>query len=475
MKKRLSQNARDSLITAIAVAIAFAICAFLRMLSDAEISIPLIFVLTVLIVSRLTEGYFYGIFTSIAAVFGVNYVFTYPYFAFNFTISGYPITFLSMFVVSIITSALTTQVKQQEKLRLESEKEKLYANFLRAISHDLRTPLTSIVGSASVILENERSFTSEQRRMLLLEILDEATRLIQMVENLLSVTRMRGETAIRKTHELAEELIGEVSRKFKKRYPNTPLRISIPGEALFIPMDILLIEQVLMNLLENAAVHGEGLTRVELSVAVRGDTALFSVENDGKGVDPDIMEHILEDGCFIADQKGKPAGKRNMGIGLSLCASIVKAHGGTVSAENSACGGDDYVTKPFNSSELLARIRSAIRRAGRRGDDRTSQTGRYRIDDLTIDYDKHRVLIAGENVRLTRNEFKIVALLGRNAGKVLTHAYILKEIWGASLMGDNRILRVNMANIRCKIEENPAEPKYIFTEIGVGYWIRDAE
>jgi two-component system KDP operon response regulator KdpE len=139
-------------------------------------------------------------------------------------------------------------------------------------------------------------------------------------------------------------------------------------------------------------------------------------------------------------------------------------------------GADDYVTKPFSSSELLARIRTSIRRSGTRNANMsTGQTGVYRLDDLTIDYDKHRVLVAGENVRLTRNEFKILALLGRNAGKVLTYAHIMKDIWGAGLISDNRILRVNMANIRRKLRENPTEPKYIFTEIGVGYWLREAE
>jgi two-component system sensor histidine kinase KdpD len=339
MKKHLSLNVKDSLITVAAIAIASAICAFLRILSNAEIAVPLIFVLTVLIVSRLTAGYFYGIFASLVAVLCINYVFTYPYFAFNFTISGYPITFLSLFVVSIITSALTTQVKRQEKLRLESEKEKLHANFLRAISHDLRTPLTSIVGAASVILENEHSFTDEQRRMLLKEILNEGTWLVQMVENLLSITRMRGEATIRKAHELAEELVGGVSQKFRKRYPDIPLRVSIPDEPLFIPMDVMLIEQVLMNLLENAAVHGENLTYVELSVVAREDEALFSVENDGNSIESEILERILDDSYFVTAKKERSAGKRNMGIGLSLCTSIVKAHGGSVSVENGAHGG----------------------------------------------------------------------------------------------------------------------------------------
>jgi two-component system sensor histidine kinase KdpD len=272
-------------------------------------------------------------------VFGVNYVFTYPFFAFNFTISGYPVTFLTMFIVSVITSALTTQVKRQKNLRLETEKEKLHANFLRAISHDLRTPLTSIVGSASAILENERSLSEEQRRSLLKEILGDATWLIKMVENLLSVTRMRGEATINKTHELAEELIGEVSQKFKKLYPDTALHVSIPKEPLFIPMDILLIEQVLMNLLENAVTHGDRLTRVELSVFALGDKAVFSVDDDGDGAAHEIMTHILETDYFITDKRGKSDGKRNMGIGLSLCTSIIKAHGGSFSAEPGAKGG----------------------------------------------------------------------------------------------------------------------------------------
>lgn len=139
-------------------------------------------------------------------------------------------------------------------------------------------------------------------------------------------------------------------------------------------------------------------------------------------------------------------------------------------------GADDYITKPFGTSELLARLRTAIRHA------RAAclvpegiQTGIFRSSGMVIDYDKHRVYIHGKDAGLTQNEYKIVSLLGRYAGKVLTYDFIIREIWGPNMKTDNRILRVNMANIRRKIEKNPAQPEYIFTEVGVGYRIVDSD
>lgn len=139
-------------------------------------------------------------------------------------------------------------------------------------------------------------------------------------------------------------------------------------------------------------------------------------------------------------------------------------------------GADDYITKPFGTSELLARIRTALRhtRSGAMSDS-ISRSGIFTVGELTIDYNKHHCLIAGENVHLTQNEFKIVSLLGKNAGKVLTYDAILKELWGPAARGNNQVLRVHMANIRRKIEKNPAEPEYIFTEVGVGYRMAEEE
>ena len=135
-------------------------------------------------------------------------------------------------------------------------------------------------------------------------------------------------------------------------------------------------------------------------------------------------------------------------------------------------GADDYIIKPFGTSELLARIRTAIRHTRNTLVSPTgAPVGVFVSGSLTIDYDKHRVYMDGKDVGLTQNEYKIVSLLGKFAGKVMTYDYIIKEIWGPNMKNDNRILRVNMANIRRKIEKNPAEPEYIFTEVGVGYRI----
>ena len=140
-------------------------------------------------------------------------------------------------------------------------------------------------------------------------------------------------------------------------------------------------------------------------------------------------------------------------------------------------GADDYVTKPFGTSELLARIRTACRHMRNRtaSDCGVIQSGVFSAGDFSIDYNKRRVCVHGEDVHLTQNEYKIVALLGRYSGRVLTYDFIIKAIWGPNMKGDNQILRVNMANIRRKIERNPASPEYIFTEIGVGYRMAEGE
>ena len=129
---------------------------------------------------------------------------------------------------------------------------------------------------------------------------------------------------------------------------------------------------------------------------------------------------------------------------------------------------DDYIVKPFGTSELLARIRTALRHSARVAEGNSLPNHAVKIGELEIDYNKRVVTLAGQNIHLTPIEYKIVVLLSQNAGKVLTHDFIIREIWGP-YANESHTLRVNMANIRRKVEKNPGEPKYILTEIGVGY------
>ncbi len=135
-------------------------------------------------------------------------------------------------------------------------------------------------------------------------------------------------------------------------------------------------------------------------------------------------------------------------------------------------GADDYITKPFGTSELLARIRTAVRHNQKVSENNHPEVDKILIGSLLIDYEKRIVKLEDKEVHLTPIEYKIIVLLSQNVGKVLTHDFLMKEIWGP-YVNENQTLRVNMANIRRKIEKNPAEPKYIITEVGVGYRMVD--
>ena len=139
-------------------------------------------------------------------------------------------------------------------------------------------------------------------------------------------------------------------------------------------------------------------------------------------------------------------------------------------------GADDYLTKPFGTVELLARIRTALRHTRKACGGEELREGQYIVGDLVIDYNKHRAYLGGEDAGLTPSEFKILALLGRYAGRVLTYQQMLRELWGpAANPRDNKLLRVHMANLRRKLEPNPEEPRYLFTEVGVGYRLAEGD
>lgn len=295
----------------------------------------MIFVLGVFLISLKTQGYFWGITASLLSVLAVNYAFTYPYYAFDLISPECLASAIVMLVVAILTGTLTTQIKHQEKMKAETEKEHMRANLLRAVSHDLRTPLTTIYGSCSAIMENYDSLSKEQQIKLLGEMRQDSEWLIRMVENLLSITRIdSGNVQLSKRPTVVEELIDAVLIKFRKRCPNQAVEVEIPEDFLSIPMDAMLIEQVLINILENAVHHAIGMTELKISVTTENNTAIFCISDNGCGIPADRIDNIFTGYLDRNDQSPADSSRSNMGIGLSVCAAIIKAHGSEIYVKN---------------------------------------------------------------------------------------------------------------------------------------------
>ncbi len=328
----------DCVFTMIILCCAFGVNLLLQALFKTYTMTPMIFVLGVFLVSRKTNGYFYGFTASLLSVLAVNYAFTYPYYAFDLITPECLSSAVVMLIVSTMTGTLTTQIKQQEKIKAEAERERMRGNLLRAVSHDLRTPLTAIYGACSTLTDNYDELNRQQHIRLLRDIRSDAQWLVRMVENLLSITRIdNGSVRLNKHDTVLEELVDSVMVKFHKHYPEHSVHIRIPEEFVSIPMDAMLIQQVLMNLLENAVIHGKGMENIWLSVSVAQNKAEFSVADDGCGIAPEQIPTLFQS-CQSADSR-PDSSRSNMGIGLSVCAAIVKAHGGTIRAENRPDGG----------------------------------------------------------------------------------------------------------------------------------------
>lgn len=339
---RSMQIIKDAVFTIISLIIAFFLNIFVQDFFDSPTLIPMIFVLAVFLVSLKTKGYFWGITASLISVLLVNYAFTYPYYAIDLISPECVTSAIVMLGVSVVTGTLTTKIKHQEKMKAESDRERMRANLLRAVSHDLRTPLTSIYGSCSAIIENYDSLSRGQQLKLLGEIQADSEWLIRMVENLLSVTRLDGKNVqVKKTPTVLEELIDAVLVKFRKRCSEQEVIVDIPDDFISIPMDAMLIEQVLINILENAVDHAEGMTELILKVSIQNGMAVFEISDNGCGIQQDRMANLFT-GYLDCESAPADGTRSNMGIGLSVCYTIIRAHGSEIYAENRATGGASF-------------------------------------------------------------------------------------------------------------------------------------
>ena len=330
---------KDAVFSLLTLVVTFVLNLLLQQWFQTQTLIPMIFVLGVFLISWRTQGYVWGLAASLISVLAVNYAFTFPYYAFDLITPECLASAVVMLIVSTLTGMLTTQIKRQEKIKAEIVRERMRANLLRAVSHDLRTPLTSIYGASSALLEHYDSFSDEQHMALLGDVREDSRWLIRMVENLLSVTRIDGgNVKLTKVPTVLEELIDTVLVKFRKRCPDQAVLVELPEEFISIPMDAMLMEQVLTNMLENAVDHAKGMTALKLEVRCDRGLAHFTISDNGCGIPADRMDRLF---TGYSDRQDTPAdGRRsNMGIGLSVCAAIIRAHGGEIRAENLESGG----------------------------------------------------------------------------------------------------------------------------------------
>lgn len=335
---KIKRLLRDMLVLLLALVLATMLSIQFQRL-DVEEHITTIFVFAVFMISLLTDGYTYGIVASVIGMVAINFAFTYPYFAFDFINPVNMISAVILVTVSVITSLLITKIKQHEAAKAVTERERMRANLLRAVSHDLRTPLTTIYSASAMLRDRDTVLTEEQQDLMLKSIQEDAQWLVRMVENLLSVTRIDNDTMkIRKTDTILDELIDSAVTKFASRHPEQNVALSIPDDIVMIPMDTMLIEQVLLNLLENAVYHAEGMTKLWLRVFTLGEQVIFEIADNGCGIEENRLKHLF-DGYYEVQPDTNAEKKRFAGIGLSVCATIIKAHGGSITAENRKGGG----------------------------------------------------------------------------------------------------------------------------------------
>lgn len=370
--EHLPQVPRDVAVLVLSLCAACVASSVLLQHTGGENNSALVFTLAVALISYLTKGYIYGVVASVSGAFLTNYYFMAPFAEFSLSRVGYPVATFSMLIISVMVCALTARIKQQkaeavrreqntkrlyelnEKLnqekaaiQLQSERERIRGNILRAVSHDLRTPLTTISGSASVLMSSPDTATANIP--LLEDIKNEADSMIVMVENLLSVTRIQdGSLTLNKQEEMLEEVAGDAVLTTRRRFPQAQLEMELTDDLLYFPMEPVLIKQVLVNLLENAIRHSGSSQGIRIRLSRRDDWAVIEIHDRGNGLSEQVIRAVRENKAVPRDQSGDST--RGMGIGLTVCGSIIKAHNGNFSAENHPDGGAVfYIELPMAS------------------------------------------------------------------------------------------------------------------------------
>lgn len=300
-------------------------------LGMSEANIIMVYILGVLITSVITTHQIYSLISSIVSVFVFNFLFTEPRYTFWAYDKDYPVTFVTMLVAAFLTGSLATQLKRQAKRAAEAslvaQKEQMRANLLRSISHDLRTPLTSISGNASNLLSNGEKFDENTKKQLYLDIYDDSMWLINLVENLLSVTKIEEESPnIRLQAELLDEIITEALQHISRKKTEHEISFQASEEFILVKVDARLIMQVIINIVDNAIKYTQKGSKIVITTHKLQGKAVVCIADNGPGISDEVKPLVFD--MFYSGAKSIADSRRSLGLGLFLCKSIITVHGG---------------------------------------------------------------------------------------------------------------------------------------------------
>ena len=231
--------------------------------------------------------------------------------------------------------------EERNQIALQTQRESLQANLLRAVSHDLRTPLTNINGSVGILMGKDQTLKPEVREQLYTAIDDDTNWLINMTENLLAATQLETDrTKLKTAPELLEDLFQSAVRQLDRRARDHHISVDLEDQTLMASMNAGMIQRVIINMMNNAIQYTPKDSHIILSGTRRKDWVEISVSDDGPGIPDEAKQHLFD--LFYTAEQGKPDSKRGLGLGLHLCQSIVNAHGGTITVSDHAPSGTTF-------------------------------------------------------------------------------------------------------------------------------------
>lgn len=305
-----------------------------------SINTILVYITGVVLIAMWTQGRVYSMTGSVLAVIFFNFFFAKPYFSLVAE-ADYFATFAVMLLASFLVSSLTIQIKKKSEEAARNEErakqEEIRSNLLRSISHDLRTPLTGISGNAALLLKHGNELSENTKKEIYSSIDDDSRWLINLVENLLSITRISDKLILEAQEGVVQEIVDEALQHVDAAIAKYTIVKNYSNEPVIAKMDSKLMMQVVTNIVNNAIKYTDEGSTIELSVTKEKDQAVIRIADNGVGISTEAKEKIFE--RFYSEGKLHGDSRRGLGLGLYLCKLIMEAHGGHILAiDNEPCG-----------------------------------------------------------------------------------------------------------------------------------------